>query len=115
MMLIDIDKTRNIKTIQKMLNVDEATATQIYKEAGVSIEKIYIASKNQKPIIHSDKTYTTCLRCGRPLKTEESRRCGYGSICKDKVSRKHSKKLNFIGGVNYGIKPITKGTGDSKH
>lgn len=28
-----------------------------------------------------DTEYKTCLRCGRKLKTEESKSLGYGKIC----------------------------------
>jgi len=103
-MIIDIKKQEHIRTIQKMLNIDEKLAEKIFNEAGIDIEKIYISFKNQKPKLHSEKTYSRCLRCGRPLKTEESKICGYGSICKDKISSsRKSKKRSFISGVKYGI------------
>ena len=30
-------------------------------------------------------TYTKCLRCGRKLKSEESKMRGYGKICEQKM------------------------------
>jgi hypothetical protein len=30
--------------------------------------------------------YERCLRCGRKLKTEESKLLGYGKTCRDKMS-----------------------------
>lgn len=110
-MLIDMTRYENIRTIQKMLNIDETLAGKIYDEAGVDIDKIYNSFKTIKLKPVGQKKYTRCLRCGRPLKTAESRICGYGAICKDKVSmKKKSKKRNFIGAY-YGINTSTEGNG----
>ena len=116
-MLVDIYKEKNINTIKVMLNIDNELAEEIYKEAGTNIEKIYSSLKKHKSKINStDKTYTRCLRCGRPLKSEESRRCGYGMMCKDKVSRsRKSRKVSFISGVDYGIKSSSKGISTKEH
>ena len=34
---------------------------------------------------HEEHTYTRCLRCGRKLKTEESKMRGYGKTCERKM------------------------------
>ena len=41
-----------------------------------------------------DKLYDKCLRCGRKLKTEETRQRGYGDICWKKV--KENKKVRLF-------------------
>lgn len=39
------------------------------------------------------KEYQYCLRCGRKLKSKESRLKGFGAACEKKLKTKHSKKL----------------------
>lgn len=39
------------------------------------------------------KEYEYCLRCGRKLKSEESRIIGYGKICLEKAKRKNKTTL----------------------
>lgn len=89
-MIMNIEKYEHIKTIQRMLNIDKNLAEKIYNEAGTDVDKIYASLKtiNVKENIGN---YTKCLRCGRALKTPESRICGYGAICKDKVSKSNGK------------------------
>lgn len=40
-----------------------------------------------------DKLYDKCLRCGRKLKTEETRKRGYGDICWKKVNENKKVRL----------------------
>lgn len=40
-----------------------------------------------------DKLYQYCLRCGRKLKTDETRRMGYGKTCAKKALRYEQLKL----------------------
>lgn len=115
-MIMDIKKHEYIKTIQKMLNIDRKLAERIYSEAGTDIDKIYASLRNQKKEIHTDKMHTKCLRCGRPLKTLEARMCGYGSICKDKVSKSRKlRKKSFISEEIYGTDSRTTRFGGEKH
>ena len=39
------------------------------------------------------KEYEYCLRCGRKLKSVETRRKGSGIVCEKKMRVKHRKKL----------------------
>lgn len=39
------------------------------------------------------KEYEYCLRCGRKLKSVETRRKGYGIVCEKKMRVEHRKKL----------------------
>lgn len=115
-MIMDIKKHEYIKTIQKMLNIDYKMAEKIYKEAGTDIDKIYASLRNQKKEVHTDKLYTKCLRCGRPLKTLESKISGYGSICKDKVSKSRKlRKKSFISEDFYGTNSRTTRFGGEEH
>lgn len=41
-------------------------------------------------------TYKYCLRCHRPLKTEEAKRLGYGKICYEKSRTALSNKKRLI-------------------
>ena len=78
--------------------------------------KFELSLKNQKKEIHADKVYTKCLRCGKPLKTLESQICGYGKVCKDKVSKsKKLRKKSFIGRNVYGTDSRTTRFGGEKH
>lgn len=116
-MIMNIKRHEYIETIQKLLNIDKKLAEKLYDEAGTDIEKIYASLKNQKLNIVTGKTYTKCLRCGRPLKTPESRLCGYGSICKDKVSKSKRKlrKKSFVSEDYYGTNSSTTRFGGEKH
>lgn len=40
-----------------------------------------------------EKTYTHCIRCGKPLLSAESRTRGYGKICERKARYEDSLKL----------------------
>lgn len=42
-----------------------------------------------------EKVYTHCLRCGRKLKTEESKKIGYGKICLEKAKKSSQIKKLF--------------------
>lgn len=114
MMVIDMKKYENIRTIQKLLNIEKDLAEKIYKEAGTDLDKIYSSLRNPKNVICNEKLYSRCLRCGRVLKTIEAQISGYGSICKDKVKSNGLRKKSFIGD-DYGIKSTTKRTGGEKH
>lgn len=53
-----------------------------------------------------------CLRCGRRLKSEQSRELGYGEICWEKVN--HSTKIYNLCNIvnnNANIDTHSKGTG----
>ena len=116
MMFMNIKKLENINTIKRLLNINDKMAEKIYDEAGTDIDKIYASLKNQKKEIHADKVYTKCLRCGKPLKTLESQICGYGKVCKDKVSKsKKLRKKSFIGRNVYGTDSRTTRFGGEKH
>lgn len=39
------------------------------------------------------KEYTHCLRCGRRLKTQESKMIGYGAVCLKKRENPHKHRL----------------------
>ena len=39
------------------------------------------------------KLYETCLRCGRKLKNEESRKLGFGKVCWEKYNANTQIKL----------------------
>lgn len=39
------------------------------------------------------KLYKYCLRCGKPLKSIESRLRGYGDICYEKIIQSNKKPL----------------------
>ncbi len=40
------------------------------------------------------KEYTYCIRCGRPLKTPEARKIGYGPVCwQKKLAQKTKRRL----------------------
>ena len=39
------------------------------------------------------KEHEYCLRCGRKLKTPETREKGFGKICEQKMKVEHRKKL----------------------
>ena len=39
------------------------------------------------------KLYNKCIRCGKPLKTDENRVRGYGPICYRKVKQRKQNKL----------------------
>lgn len=44
--------------------------------------------------LKNDNTYTYCRRCGRKLKTQESKKLGLGSCCyKKEVKTKYTKPL----------------------
>ena len=47
----------------------------------------------QSKDLKEEKEHEYCLRCGRRLKTVESRMRGYGSVCEKKLSIKHIKPL----------------------
>lgn len=118
-MIMNIKRHEYIETIQKLLNIDKKLAEKIYDEAGTNIDKIYASLRTIKTnnINVNGKTYSKCLRCGRALKTPESRMCGYGSVCKDKVSKSTGKlrKKSFISEENYGTYPRTTRFGGEKH
>lgn len=40
--------------------------------------------------------YINCLRCGRKLKSEESKQLGFGKICWEKYSKEDKHKQLFI-------------------
>lgn len=40
-----------------------------------------------------DTEYVYCKLCGRKLKSEKSKKLGYGITCYNKVNQVHSKKL----------------------
>ena len=46
------------------------------------------------------KLYEKCLRCGRKLKSEESKSLGYGKVCYEKSHTLIHNKLFEIGGIN---------------
>lgn len=41
------------------------------------------------------KEYRYCLRCGRVLKKEETRKIGYGKVCYEKMKNETVKKPLF--------------------
>ncbi len=41
------------------------------------------------------KEYTRCVRCGKPLKTPESRKLGYGQTCLVKRQQEKLKRKLF--------------------
>ena len=45
------------------------------------------------------KEYINCLRCGRKLKTEESKLLGFGKICYEKWNKETASKPLFNMGV----------------
>lgn len=96
-MLIDKDYELNIQRIIKLLNVNKNVAEKLYKECGTDIEKIYSYLKKIKaePVCK----YTHCLRCGKPLKSKESKSLGYGKVCLQKMTQHKIRKLNFVGGT----------------
>lgn len=40
-----------------------------------------------------EKEYEYCLRCGRKLKSDRTRRQGYGDICFKKMKASHRNRL----------------------
>jgi hypothetical protein len=40
-----------------------------------------------------EKEYQFCLRCGRRLKSPETRLKGYGLVCEKKIKQQHKNKL----------------------
>lgn len=115
-MLMNIKEYEYVETIQKLLNVDRKLAEKIYKEAGTDVDKIYASLRNIKHTNIIDKKYIKCLRCGRKLKTPESQMCGYGSVCKDKVSKSVGKrKKSFVKKEYYGTNSSTERFGGEEH
>lgn len=49
---------------------------------------------------NNNKLYDKCLRCGRKLKTEETRKRGYGDICWKKVNENKKVRLFDIAKSN---------------
>ena len=43
--------------------------------------------------LKNDKEYEYCLRCGRKLKSEKTRKLGYGDICFKKMKTQHKHRL----------------------
>lgn len=43
-----------------------------------------------------NKIYEKCLRCGRKLKTEESKNLGFGKICWEKYNNEGTTKKLFV-------------------
>ena len=96
-MLMDRDYELDIQRISKLVNVDRELAIKIYKECGTNIDKIYLFLKKLKvqPMGH----YTHCLRCGKLLKSKESRVIGYGKVCLSKKEQHRMNKLNLVDGA----------------
>ena len=48
-----------------------------------------------------NKEYSNCLRCGRKLKSEESKKLGFGKICFEKLQHEtEAKELFDVENVN---------------
>ena len=58
------------------------------------------SSKAGEIILMIDKLYDKCLRCSRKLKTEETRKRGYGDICWKKVNENKKVRLFDIAKSN---------------
>ena len=46
-----------------------------------------------KPNHTEEKEYEYCLRCGRKLKSDKTRKQGYGDICLKKMRTKQTNRL----------------------
>lgn len=54
---------------------------------------VYLDEIEQKYSIEQDtKVYTKCLRCGRTLKTPETKKIGYGLVCLEKKLMENDKR-----------------------
>ena len=93
-MLIDKDYELNIQRIIRLLNVNKSIAEKLYKECGTDLDKIYVHLRKIK--VEPVPRYTHCLRCGKPLKSKESKSIGYGKICLHKKNQHKIRKLNFV-------------------
>lgn len=96
-----VPNQKEIEEVIKRFELSEEDATMLLKITGPNIDSInnyFKGLKHGSFIHHYSKT---CLRCGRPLKSFQSRLDGYGSGCKRKMEeRVRFQKINLVG-VNY--------------
>lgn len=71
-----------------------AKSTKSGEKSTMRSEKKKDRPKYGMPTSKEDKSeHLVCMRCGRRLRSKESRRLGYGKICYEKMIRKTSNKL----------------------
>jgi len=47
--------------------------------------------------------FRVCLRCGRELKNEESRKIGYGKVCLKKMQQQDKRRVKKLFGGKDGL------------